>query len=230
MVRTSGSRAPLYQCALGLMAAAAVSSQLRHKFRVVILLVVIAISYTVLTDDRFVVSFYSRLTAAGDSTTERITGAGLEFVRLMLDHPFGIGMGQESNVKDYRIAELRTPIEFTEDGRSRMAIEGGVFAILGQLVTLSIFLRVSRLSWRTRSDQARIAGAAMTPALLYLLTNCLWYDHTGSALWWFFIGAWLAITLRVSSHRAIPTTVVSPWLSTYATISRQPSVWQSEFI
>src|SRR5579864_128909 len=228
---TSGSRAPLYQCVLGLMAAVAISSQLRHKRRVLLLFAVILASYVAVSNNRVVISFYDRLTAAGDSTTERIVGGGVDFVSLMLERPFGIGMGQESNVKDYRIAEQQASIEFTEDGRSRMASEGGVLAVLAQLVTLSVFLQIARLSWRTRNDLSKVAAAAMAPALLYLLTNCLWYDHNGSALWWFFIGAWLGVTLRSRRPSVIRVNLPVQRLRFYDTKrDRQPSVWQSEFV
>lgn len=197
-ILTSGSRAPLYQCALGLVAAVIVSSHIRHKIRVLTLCVIGLVFYLTVLDKQLVNSFYGRFTTAGDSTAGRIAGAGLDFVQLMLDNPFGIGMGQQSNVKDYRIAEQTTSIEFIEDGRSRLAIEGGVLAVLAQAVTFLLYLRITSLSLRTGYDQSRIAAAAILPAGLYLLTNSLWYDHNASALWWFLIGAWLAITLRIT--------------------------------
>lgn len=229
-ILTSGSRAPLYQCILGLMTAVTVSSQIRHKLRAFVLCISVLVAYAALSDRQFITSFYGRLTAAGDSVTERVTGGGLEFIRLMLDHPFGVGMGQESNVKDYRVAEQATTIEFIEDGRSRMAIEGGVLAVLAQVITSAIFLQILGMSWRTRNDQSKIAAAAMLPAALYLLTNCLWYDHNASALWWFFIGAWLAVTMRVAQPAG---TCLKPSVSrscSRATGNGQPSVWQSELI
>ena len=173
-------------------------------------------------------SFYQRFTEAGDSTSQRIAGAGLEFVRLALQHPFGVGMGQESNVRDYRVAEQQAAIDFIKDGRSRMAIEGGWLAILAQMIILGIFISIAIRAWRTQNDQARIAAAAITPAATYLLTNCLWYDHNGSALWWFFIGACLSVTLRAAEtpmRPKLPTTSPS-----YAAGNPQSSVWQSEFV
>jgi hypothetical protein len=199
---TSGSRSPLYQCFLGLVMAVAVSSQIRHKLRILALLAVMFVGYFSFSNERLFVSFYQRLTEAGDSTSQRIAGAGLEFVRLAFRHPFGVGMGQESNVSDYRIAEQQEAIEFIEDGRSRMAIEGGWLAILAQMVTLWIFVSIAIRAWRTGNDQARIAAAAITPAATYLVMNCLWYDHNASALWWFFIGAWLGITIRTTQTSA----------------------------
>jgi hypothetical protein len=225
---TSGSRSPLYQCFLGLAMAIAVSSQIRHKLRILALLVMMIAGYCTFSHEQLFVSFYQRLTEAGDSTSQRIAGAGLEFVRLAFQHPFGVGMGQESNVSDYRIAEKQAAIEFIEDGRSRMAIEGGWLAIIAQMLTLWIFISIALRAWRTQNDQARIAAAAITPAATYLFTNCLWYDHNASALWWFFIGAWLGVTIRTSATSALPKlTATSP---TYAPGSRQPSVWQSEFV
>jgi hypothetical protein len=183
--------------------------------------------YFSFSNEQLFASFYQRLTEAGDSASQRIAGAGFEFVRLALRHPFGVGMGQESNVSDYRIAEQQAAIDFIEDGRSRMAIEGGWLAILAQMVTLSIFISIAIRAWRTQNDQARIAAAAITPAATYLLMNCLWYDHNASALWWFFIGAWLGITVRITetSVPKLPVTSLS-----YAAGSPQPSVWQSEFV
>jgi hypothetical protein len=225
---TSGSRSPLYQCFLGLVMAVAVSSQIRHKLRILALLAVMFVGYFSFSNERLFVSFYQRLTEAGDSTSQRIAGAGLEFVRLAFRHPFGVGMGQESNVSDYRIAEQQEAIEFIEDGRSRMAIEGGWLAILAQMVTLWIFVSIAIRAWRTGNDQARIAAAAITPAATYLLMNCLWYDHNASALWWFFIGAWLGITIRTTQTSVLPK--LSATSPSYAAGSPQPSVWQSEFV
>lgn len=224
---TSGSRSPLYQCFLGLVMALAVSSQIRHKLRILALLVVMIAGYFSFSNEQLFVSFYQRLTEAGDSTSQRIAGAGFEFVRLALRHPFGVGMGQESNVSDYRIAEQQAAIDFIEDGRSRMAIDGGWLAILAQMVTLWIFISIAIRAWRTQNDQARIAAAAITPAATYLLMNCLWYDHNASALWWFFIGAWLGITVRIT-EASVPN--LSATSLSYAAGSPQPSVWQSEFV
>lgn len=223
---TSGSRSPLYQCFLGLAMAIAVSSHIRHKVRILTLLVVMIAGYCTFSNEQLFVSFYQRLTEAGDSTRQRIAGAGLEFVRLAFQHPFGVGMGQESNVSDYRLAEKQAAIEFIEDGRSRLAIEGGWLAILAQIVTLWIFISIALRAWRTQNDQARIAVAAITPAATYLFTNCLWYDHNASALWWFFIGACLGVTMRTSEMCVLPKVTTT----SYAAGSRQPSVWQSEFV
>jgi hypothetical protein len=225
---TSGSRSPLYQCFLGLVMAIAVSSQIRRKLRILALAGVIIASYFTFSNEQLFLSFCQRFTEAGDSTSQRIAGGGLEFVRLALQHPFGVGMGQESNVRDYRVAEQQAAIDFIEDGRSRMAIEGGWLAILAQMVTFGIFISIAIRAWRTQDDQARIAAAVMLPAATYLLTNCLWYDHNASALWWFFIGAWLGVTLRAaetSVRPKLPTTFPS-----YAAGSPQSSVWQSEFV
>jgi hypothetical protein len=225
---TSGSRSPLYQCILGLVMAVAVSTQIRHKLRILTLLTVIIAGYFSFSNEQLLASFYRRLTDAGDSTSQRIAGAGLDFVRLAFQHPLGVGLGQESNVSDYRIAEQQAAIDFIEDGRSRMAIDGGWLAILAQIVTFSIFISIAIRAWRTQNDQARIAAAAITPAATYLLMNCLWYDHNASALWWFFIGAWLGVILRTTETSVLPK--LSAISSSYAAGSPQSSVWQSEFV
>jgi hypothetical protein len=231
-ILTSGSRAPLYQCVLGLIAAVIASSHIRHKFRAFVLLAILIVTYVAVMDRQLAESFYVRVSPAGDSPAARITGAGLGFLSLMLDHPLGVGMGQETNVSDYRIAERLNELEFTEDGRSRVAIEGGILAVLAQAATLLLFFRMIGLAWKTRSDESRIGAAAMLPAATYLLANSLWYDHTASALWWFFIGAWLAITLRSCAPVSHPVRqcITGRTASTYAARRAQSPVWKSELV
>lgn len=230
-ILTSGSRAPLYQCLLGLIAAIIVSSHIRYKLQGFTLIGMAITAYFVAGDGQLVESFFSRLTAADDSPAERISGKGMEFLPLMIERPFGIGLGQQSNVSEFRIAEQVTDMKFTEDGRSRLAIEGGALAVLAQLVTLSLFLSITLMSWRTRQNQSRIAAALMMPTGLYLFTNSLWYDHNVSALWWFFIGAWLAVTFRVTRQRDTFAPVmahITP--STYAAYRRKSPVWEPELL
>jgi hypothetical protein len=195
---TSGSRAAFVIAVLGLVTAIVVSSNIKHKGRAIGLILLLSIAFGTVVDKRIVDAYLGRATKAGDSSWTRVIGEGTYFIDLLVQDPIGVGLGQKTPVEVFRGSRRRraSVITFVEDSRSHLVTEGGLLALVGQALTLFLFLRIFFLSWRSKLEQSRIAGGVLAPPLIYLFSNSLWFDHVGAALWWFAIGAWLAVTIR----------------------------------
>jgi len=194
-ILTSGSRGPLIIAVLGLLAAILVTA--RRRVRITALVIMFLIGVVATFSAAITQAYLSRIESAGDNPLERILGSGVAFLAPLAEHPIGVGLGQETPAEAFRRVKAGeiTSASFIEDGRTRVAIEGGVPALAAHALTVVLLFHMIARAWRTKEPGNRIGTAVFAPALIYLLSNSLWFDHNGSAMWWIAIGSWLGLTV-----------------------------------
>ena len=193
---TSGSRAPLVYIGLASLSALFVVSRfgaflvLGGGWAVLWLLVG-------LVDPTLGETYLNRWRSADDNVVERISGEGLEFLTTVISSPLGEGLGARSQLASYQ-KQNSTGFKsgFSEDGRVRAGLEAGLVGIVCVTIALLFLVRQCALNLLDPNAPGRIGTATIGLCATVAVSNCLWFDHNATALWWLSIAFWLWRTQR----------------------------------
>lgn len=190
---SSGSRSPLAVIAVAVCGTLLITGKIQVLIRLSCFIIILTIAYIWVGDDLLVRSYFERASTAEDTVTERVIGAGLQFVNFIVDNPIGEGLGNRSQLPTFSASlndgQLR--MLTIEDGRVRLAQEAGVASIVVLLLTISIPVVLIRKCLRRNNLEARAAAGVFGAVSLYTCASgVLWYDHISAALWWTVIAMW----------------------------------------
>ncbi len=201
---TSGSRSSIAVFAATIVLVLAVSMRARFFFRLVPVAAAGVLASVYLLPD-VTASFIQRWQNAGDSTIARATGQATRGNLLSIagDHPFGVGLGQRTGygVAAEQLGTGQAGQAGYDDGSSNAVLEAGLPGLLGLGLTIFVSLQLILRALRSRSREFRMTGACLGVVPLYFLASGRWYDHVGTAFFWFCVAIWLSTDPKLVAIR-----------------------------
>lgn len=122
--------------------------------------------------------------------TGRATGASTdqEVLQLLNAYPIGVGLGVYTGYGEVLSLRDSLALPYTETPFTKAVGEAGLPGLVAvgwtSLVGIALLRLSFGLSWSEYGPNLVPFGVGLLISLVY----CLWYDHVGTALWWFVAG------------------------------------------
>jgi hypothetical protein len=124
----------------------------------------------------------------------RITGSsvGQPILRTIADNPIGIGLGLYSGIAAY--GGDSSELAYNEGAPNRIAAEAGLLGYAAMAAGLALILKAVFWSWKMEAARKTKLLPIAIGATIQIGLG-VWYDHVGTALWWWLISLWFGYIL-----------------------------------